>query len=430
MVKNILLINVHSSRNVGDAALTQVALEQLQRQFPNSKITLVMNDPQSHLGQEKTVNSFYNWVYKYNKWQAIRFAWLTMTSLISIFTYRLSGKTVYTTFSEDLHETLEAFINADFVVGAPGGYLYSYDRGRALILFSFTITLALLAGKPLSLLPQSIGPFKCKRDYFLVKWPLSRARAVMVRESISLELIKIIGVPKSRCYLLPDMAFAFHGKSQSNGQEWLQSQGINPNTDRPLLVLTVIEWEAQYQSFTDQKNFEENIAATIRDFVNRFGGKVLIFPQCLGPIMKEDDRLPARRILSKVYDISSSVRVIKTPISPGLLKSVYRQTDLFIRTRTHSNIFAMSQGVPVLAIGYLHKTPGIAQTVGIKNCALDIQETDEKQLIKKLNDLWVERHQVRARLERITPKLVEHINQTGMILPENYAQISKGGRNE
>ncbi len=146
--------------------------------------------------------------------------------------------------------------------------------------------------------------------------------------------------------------------------------------------------------------------------------------------MKEDDHLPAQRILFKVNDISSFVRVIETPISPSLLKSVYGQTDLFIGTRMHSIIFVMSQGVPVLAIGYLHKTLGIAQTVGIKNCALDIQKTNDKQLIKKLNDIWVERHQVRARLERITPKLVEHIYQAGMILAEDYAQISKGGRNE
>ncbi len=109
-----------------------------------------------------------------------------MTSLISISTNFLSGKTEYTTFSEDLHKTLEAFINADFVVDTPGGYLYSYDRGWGLILFSFTMTLTLLAGKPLYLLPQSIGQFKYKRDYLLVKRPLSRARAVTVRESISL----------------------------------------------------------------------------------------------------------------------------------------------------------------------------------------------------------------------------------------------------
>ncbi len=83
------------------------------------------------------------------------------------------------------------------------------------------------------------------------------------------------------------MAYTFHSESQPNGQEWLQSQGINPNTDRPLLGLTVIEWEAQYQSFTDQKNFEEAIAATIRDFVNRFGGMVLIFPQCLVSTMQQ-----------------------------------------------------------------------------------------------------------------------------------------------
>ncbi len=60
MVKNIMLFNVYSSRNVGDAALTQVALEQLQRQFPNRNITLVMNDPQNHPGQEKKENSLFS----------------------------------------------------------------------------------------------------------------------------------------------------------------------------------------------------------------------------------------------------------------------------------------------------------------------------------------------------------------------------------
>ena len=39
----------------------------------------------------------------------------------------------------------------------------------------------------------------------------------------------------------------------------------------------------------------------------------------------------------------------------------------------HSNIFALSETVPVIAIGYLHKTRGIASMLGMDRWVLDIQ---------------------------------------------------------
>ncbi len=57
MNEKILIINVHSSRNLGDAALLNVALQQLYDSFSASKITICMDDPESHHGNEKVIDS-------------------------------------------------------------------------------------------------------------------------------------------------------------------------------------------------------------------------------------------------------------------------------------------------------------------------------------------------------------------------------------
>lgn len=47
MAENILIINIHSSQNLGDAALLKVTLQQFQSNFQYSKITLCIDDAAS-----------------------------------------------------------------------------------------------------------------------------------------------------------------------------------------------------------------------------------------------------------------------------------------------------------------------------------------------------------------------------------------------
>ena len=47
MRTKIALINIHSLRNAGDAALCMVTIQQLKECIPDCELTLVMNDPDS-----------------------------------------------------------------------------------------------------------------------------------------------------------------------------------------------------------------------------------------------------------------------------------------------------------------------------------------------------------------------------------------------
>jgi colanic acid/amylovoran biosynthesis protein len=91
----------------------------------------------------------------------------------------------------------------------------------------------------------------------------------------------------------------------------------------------------------------------------------------------------------------------------------------------HSNIFAMSQNVPVIAIGYLHKTLGIAEMVGIGEWVIDIQSVVGDLLIDTLDKLSSNTDAVKMNLAKTIPTLIQESRIAGRLIAEDYASINK-----
>jgi colanic acid/amylovoran biosynthesis protein len=115
--------------------------------------------------------------------------------------------------------------------------------------------------------------------------------------------------------------------------------------------------------------------------------------------------------------------MVEQPLTPSLLKSVYGRMDVFIGTRMHSNIFALSEGVPCLAIGYMHKTRGIAEMAGMSEWVLDIDDVTSGALIEKLEELWQVRQAVRQALCKILPSLAEQARQAGRLVASDFQRL-------
>ena len=423
MAVNIYLLNVHSDYNAGDLALSRVTIQQLQTNFPNCQITISMNDPQSYYGDLRVLSSHFIWVQKGHSWRWGRLAWLGPATLVPILTWRLFGKPWYGLTPQSLQDWLHAYLEADLVVSTAGGFFRSSGRGLALLLTSYSLLLALFAGKPLYIFPQSIGPFNNYWECPLARWIYSRARIVMAREPISVENLVACGFSRERILLLPDVAFGFVGASDVAAQEWLLSQGINPTNNRPLLAMTVMDWAATNPGFKRQTVYEEAVTAFIRMFVTQYGGKVLLLPQVWGPSREEDDRLTAQRLAKQFTDMSDSVIAFGESLPPEMLQAIFGEMDMVIGTRMHSNIFAASRGVPVIPIGYLHKTLGIARMAGLDGWVIDINEVDAETLIKKFEALWGQRDIVRAALKERIPILIQESQKAGQLTAKDYAGL-------
>ncbi len=189
--------------------------------------------------------------------------------------------------------------------------------------------------------------------------------------------------------------------------------------------MTIINWGAQNKIFDLQTEYEDACTQAIKYFVEAIKGRVIIFPQVYGPLASQDDRIPAHRILEQLTHLKGEVTVIDQPIPAGLLKSIYGWMDIFIGTRMHSNIFALSQGVPIIAIGYLHKTEGIARMVDVEEWVIDIKNMKGVVLQEKLAELWGARQKWKERIQEQIPAIIEEANKAGKLVADDYYKLSK-----
>ena len=81
-----------------------------------------------------------------------------------------------------------------------------------------------------------------------------------------------------------------------------------------------------------------------------------------------------------------------------------RLARLFLGSRLHSNIFTLTEGVPVLAIAYQDKTFGVLRMLGLDEWVVDIRAVEAGQLVDLLRRLWAVRAEVRGLIaQRIGP---------------------------
>jgi colanic acid/amylovoran biosynthesis protein len=433
MNDNILIINVHSSRNLGDAALLQVTLNQLKEAFPTYTITISMDDSQSHLGPDRAIDSIVAWTHPKRAddtvgWNYFHLLGVLPSTLIPLLSKRLIKKAVYTLTPKKLQTIVDAYLQADIVISGPGGFLYSSGKGISLFVTVYSIAFAALAKKPVYILPQSIGPLKHKWEKTVVKWILKRARIVMVREPISLRLVREIGVDQGKVCMVPDLAFAMPKSDRSSGEEWLEKNGIIDGTEKLLLGMTIINWGKQHSGFDRQEQYEAACASAARWFIEQRGGKVILFPQVFGPYLSQDDRVPARRVMQLLPELSSSFFLVEQSLPLELLKSVYSHMDVFIGTRMHSCIFALSEDVPTIMIGYLPKTRGLAEMLGLNEWCVEINQVLGNELIERLQNIIGNHIYWQADKKKEFEELISKTNQVGGWVKDDFEQWVRGNQ--
>ncbi|MFW6116574.1 MAG: polysaccharide pyruvyl transferase family protein [bacterium] len=429
----ILLVNLHSSRNAGDDALTQEALRQLRGQFPHAHFTLAMNDPDSYRRRDNALGSFTAWVKRVRDKSPSPWRWeslpgMLLQSTLALLGYRLTNRPWFAFVSQEHQALLEAYLSADMVISCAGNFLYSSGQvGMPFLLALFSIFYAWLAGKPLYTLPQTLGPLRRRWEHLLAKVVLSRVRLVLVRDPISLELWRSWKIRRTECVLLPDLAFAFDSHDVDAGKleatALLRAYGVDTGRNGPLLGLTLVQWGAQNRDFSRQAIYEHAITAAIESFLRARGGRVFLFAQVHGPTQSEDDRIPAKRIRTKLGHLGDRVVLVDRIIAPHALKAVFGHMDLFLGTRLHSNIFALSEVVPVVAIAYQYKTHGIMQMLGLQQWVLDIENLDSERLIEHLDNAWEKRASIRAQIREALPGIRARASQAGALIASDFSSL-------
>lgn len=292
---------------------------------------------------------------------------------------------------QELKEPYLAILEADLVILKGGSYIYSYGGWKQVLfvyrLFLSTI-IAILLRKRIIAFGHSIGPIFDNIPTILARFCLNRIDKIIVRESISKDfLLNQLGIDRSKIEILPDLAFWY--QAQKKDCSFL-SRSILDNS-RLKLGLTVRNWHFPQKDNPEKRwqNYICVISEISRRFQNTYNGKVFLMPHA------EEDYKITDELSQKTNAI-----FIKNDFTTWELRQMYGLMDIFVGTRIHSCIFALSMGVPTIAIAYeIPKGLGIISMVEDKSCVLDIANLSVEDLWMMIEILLKEKEQRRIQIQ-------------------------------
>ena len=421
-MSEILITNAYSARNRGDAAIILGMAESLRRAevFREADIRVSSAD---HPADTKryplpVVPSFHSLKNGFSGspvLNALYFLFVLLPlSLLWATAWRLARLDL--PLPGSFRELMRAYARADLVVAAGGGYLYTTSaiHGNVMLLITvYSFFFGVLLGKPVYLYAQSIGPFAVSLQAWLVRWTLSRVRLVEVREEVSGRLLDGWRMPTT-VRRVADAAFLLTARPPGEGI-WIPGA-----SGRPTVGMTVRKW---FRNRAQQATYEQTMAGFVDWLVGEGGAEVIILPQVTFAEGGDDDRETARRVVASVAR-HDGIRVVEDELGAEEIKWLCGRMELFVGTRMHSNIFALSLGVPTLAVAYQPKTWGIMASLGLEDFVIPIEKLTVDALTERFEALSRENSRIREHLRRVIGEIEESAELAGRLIAEDFLSIS------
>ena len=216
-----------------------------------------------------------------------------------------------------------------------------------------TKIITILAGKPLVLSPQTIGPFSRQPHSAIAAWICRHAQAVFSRDDLSIRALATLA-PGVTARQVVDVAFALPYTPRPKTPGRLQV-GLNVSG---LLMNGGYAGGNQYGLGYDYAELTSRLIAAL---LARGDCDVHLVPHVIAPHMPSDDDAAAADRLKAGHP--ALIRHADFQ-SASAAKSFVSGLDFMIGARMHATIAAFSSGVPVVPVSYSRKFEGLFGALG------------------------------------------------------------------
>lgn len=301
---------------------------------------------------------------------------------------------------------LKLFWQCDIIfdIGEGDSFADIYGLGR-LTKLVITKMLARLAGRPLVLSPQTIGPFHSPKGRWLGRLGMACATKVYARDHLSSSYVKELGFERKLSEVI-DVAFALPFQRQTSHGP-LTKVGINVSGlmmhEGPQFKLTV--------------DYPALIRQAIAYFQAQPGVEVHLVSHVICDEHEMEDDLRACQTLAQEFP---GVVVAPRFKTPSEAKSYISGMNFFTGARMHACIAAFSSGVPVVPMAYSRKFNGLFTSLGY-NAVLDCLKLNTDDALHYLQQQWTQRDalkpQVAAGNTLAQKKLNQYVAEIKALLP-------------
>ena len=299
-----------------------------------------------------------------------------------------------------------ALAKADLVIGTGGHHIQTRFTPESLSALTYDMALALVCGKPLVLWSQTIGPldFISPDNEAFTRGVINGARQVFVRDEKSMAELKKIGADLVRIRRTYDSVVGLNDEISCSV----------PVSDREKVV-GVSVYSAESRTPSVSQNYFASMAALI-DFIALTGYRVRFFPMEMTGAAA-DDRPCIQEVLSRVQRKDACEIVERDLDTVTHLKEVAK-CRVFVGHKTHSQIFALTVGTPLLALAYHEKTKDFMGQYGLAgNCVSDSELSPSR--LTTLFEMMVKD------LDKISTQQFSRSRQYGTEVRRAFAQFLK-----
>ncbi len=321
---------------------------------------------------------------------------------------------------------------ADVVCALSGGDSFSDIYGIDRLLYvSLPQILALLLTRPLVLLPQTIGPFRTASSRSLARYILRRAYQVYSRDYRDVSGLHAgtglnsSGTMPKFCY---DLAFTL----ETYAPQKMQAAGNALPAERPGLLVGLNVSGLLFMDET-KRNGRFGLRVSYHELVNRLiafcieekQATVLLVPHVFGTDPRsESDQLVCEELYSRLKEkYKGRLDLVRGTCDQNELKHWIGRCDLFLGSRMHACIAAVSQQVPTIGLAYSGKFEGVLGSLGIKPLVVDLRKCSEPEIMMAIKDCFDKREIIRLQLQR-------KIAQVTSTIRDFFAEVAKVSETE
>lgn len=241
------------------------------------------------------------------------------------------------------------------------------------------------SGAKLVLSPQTIGPFNTRIAKYLAKGVLNNSHSIFVRDRLSMQALKSIGV-RTECKESTDLAFFLpYEKSRYSFSPGKLKIGLNVS------ALLFYGGYGNTNTLVSKDDYRILIGRLIDHFLNVDNSEVYLIPHVDSNDEIENDFLVCLELQKKYNSLKLSPK-FSDPVDA---KSYISNMDFFLGSRMHACIAAFSTGVATLPLAYSRKFKGLFETVGYTR-TLELMTLSNDEIVRAAEEAFLLRKKLKS----------------------------------
>ncbi len=358
----LVLSGYYGFHNIGDEAILQSIIKSLKKEIPNIQLVVMSNDP-DYTREMYDVEAVDRW---------------------------------------DIKAVYDVIKKSDGLISGGGSLLQDQTSMKSILYYTGILGFARLLKKPYYIYSQGIGPIRKRHNRLLVKWQLSKAAYISVRDEDSFFYLKELGVKKD-IELVPDPVLTWKREKQS---DWLQKHSLHGK----IIAVSVRYWDAN-------EDYIKKLAIALKKLKQE--GYQILFVPMHSPFDQDASREVADLMDEEIYMLPD-----KMDIDEKI--SILSECSLLIGMRLHALIFSVVAKTPMVGISYDPKIDSFSRQVkqpviGSVDgdwSAEDLYKIAKKQMTQQDNiqqALHRTIDELQLQGEQATKKLVHHIEKNTLL---------------